>query len=905
MAPQSSHYGATALVELATLINLLFLRAGNVINSAAPENFGLDADLDTDDGDGDDSSDSEVSANTAQRDELSQAHGHLRRRFLNRLAELFAAERNGRFVTAAVFREEEHEARVDVWLARNNGFETHKDKKMIAAVETALNQLANEREWGATELWNHMLQYSVPRLHFYQDKLKATLAQHRAELEQIGLKSSISLADEEARILSDIYSHFFKPPRPRETDIQRLEHLVHLGADVRRATHAGNDLSKLLGKSAWTRKIVTILCLVGKFTSAFDTFAEASTAIWQGYTFKLNVLEPTAPFNLPKVKTDLVSALEGACTTKIDPAIKAYFSKPKVEATFAVLQKRKPHVHAEVQLLFYLARNKITNVFPYVGASKLPCILCAGLLKADGNLTCRESHKHLYARWMVPDMKTLPQDVKQRLWDVIEKLKEDLRRSLFSSPKKGTDPRPESTIDLTEISRLTVEVKRDSDSAIALALQQRLEAKEQEELCRLLGLQLSGNSDSSEVDDSVDEDDPTSSQHAYSNASDGESEYECGGCPHLTSRRCGRCGKDFFCSTFCEGRMTATHKFICSNGALTTADYLMLDCAADKIPKDPDVLRDFGFARLLSSPERSKLLGLYQGLQMLDIRADELHNWQLSGMLADQIIEAFEKIPVKSRGDYFPWFIENKHLIFPASSPAIDNDAFERMCRPAKFMLGPIDCLRAVSELQPVSKRAAFIFAALTMQLTYPPPEFEGPYHDFGFCSCQNESEEEALGILYQRLLFGDNDRLGGLYWGEIQVSSSIIERFSQFYKAFENEALVQLMDDHGLKRQRLHLRHLETYLSGSTKVQCLSVWKLLTFLKTGDAEVPPREVFVDFRFFRCTNPLVRGRLKRLYSCLLAQADILQLEQARATGRLLEFVEQYAEIDADMKKILY
>lgn len=41
--------------------------------------------------------------------------------------------------------------------------------------------------------------------------------------------------------------------------------------------------------------------------------------------------------------------------------------------------------------------------------------------------------------------------------------------------------------------------------------------------------------------------------------------------------------------------MSPIHKFICSNSALTTADYLMSDCISNKIPKDLDVLADFGF----------------------------------------------------------------------------------------------------------------------------------------------------------------------------------------------------------------------------------------------------------------------------------------------------------------------
>lgn len=48
--------------------------------------------------------------------------------------------------------------------------------------------------------------------------------------------------------------------------------------------------------------------------------------------------------------------------------------------------------------------------------------------------------------------------------------------------------------------------------------------------------------------------------------------------------------------------------------ALTPADYLYQDCLDGEMPEDPDVLESFGFQNLQSYNDRSKLLGLYQGL---------------------------------------------------------------------------------------------------------------------------------------------------------------------------------------------------------------------------------------------------------------------------------------------------
>lgn len=351
--------------------------------------------------------------------------------------------------------------------------------------------------------------------------------------------------------------------------------------------------------------------------------------------------------------------------------------------------------------------------------------------------------------------------------------------------------------------------------------------------------------------------------------------------------------------------MSPTHKAICSNGALTTADYLMMDCVADEIPEDPDVLRDFGFEHILAFNERSKLLGLYKGLMYLEVRSEELHSWQVSGSLANQIIEIFERRPVESRGGYFPWFVKNRNSIFPSTPPSLtEDDMLEQLSRSAKFLLQPSDRFQPVKDLQPDYKRSCFMFAALVVQSQHPPPELVGPYYDFGFRACMSGAEEKALGVLYQQLIIGDIHHPRQLYWGDMPNLPVYVDRFSQFCQAFAKGTLIQLMEDNGLKEQMLSIRHLEMYLDGSTEIRNLPVWDLLTFLKTGDAELPPDEIFIPFKFIRCIDLRVKIRLKHFYTSLLALVDILQLQEAQAAGRLLEFAKQHMEVGPDLAEIL-
>jgi hypothetical protein len=457
-------------------------------------------------------------------------------------------------------------------------------------------------------------------------------------------------------------------------------------------------------------------------------------------------------------------------------------NRPGTEAKFAKTQTQHPHVHAEIQLLFHLATNKIMGVITYVGASKLPCVLCATVLQIEGTLTCRISHDHLYPRWMVPDLKTLPRDVRSRVWTVIARLRETLRATLLFVPEKGRNFRPESTVDMTLASGLTTATLGTMSLEYRLARKQQQQAEEQGMLSRYFDLHKPETPEYTEPDKINDSSDSTVVQQTQSETADYQD--ECGGCSRLTRRQCSRCGLDRFCSHACEERMGPTHKFKCSNGALTTADYLMSDCIGDEIPKDPDVLTDFGFQRLLTFPDRSKLLGLYKDLTYLDVEAEELHEWQISGRLADRIIETFERVPPGSRGRYFLWFVENRHLIFPPvpkTHAVTDNDISEHYYKPAKFLLEPTDRLKPVQSLEPSTKRNCFMFAALIIQSQHPSPELPGPYYDFGFCACMNEADEQILGVLYQRLIIDDMQQLQRLYWGDTPTSDAYAARFSDF----------------------------------------------------------------------------------------------------------------------------
>jgi hypothetical protein len=545
---------------------LLALRAGSSIRPAVPVPGTLEQELGAGSGSGDELGlvDDEDIAHTTDQDQLRQpqARDKLRKRFLDRFAELFAAERNGHFVAAAVLREAECEDRVDIWLARNNGFSTSRDEEMIQAIEDELNQLSRDTDQGTANLLSRMIRYSDQRLSGYDCELQILLDPHKAELLTPFSPMSGSL-----EFRNNVYSHFFSPKTPPKTDILRLGHLVSLGADARRAVHADSDRATAVGRPAWARKAITLLCLAGKVSSACRTFAEITTKLWRGYTFKINTLRMPSPARVPVERLNVLSALERAGVPDGHLVIQDIKNRPRIEAKFAKTQTQYPHVHAKIQLLFHLARNNIMGAFTYVGASKLPCVLCATMLEIEGTMTCRMSHEHLYSRWMVPDIKTLPRDVRSRFWTVIAKLRETLRTTLLSVLGKGRDFRPESSVDMTLASNLTTVTLETMSPGYRLAKKQHQQAEEQGMLSRYFDLHKPETPGyTTEPDQVNDSSDLTVLLQAQSETAHYQG--ECGGCSRLTYRQCSRCGLDRFCSHACEKRMSPTHKFKCSNGAM-------------------------------------------------------------------------------------------------------------------------------------------------------------------------------------------------------------------------------------------------------------------------------------------------------------------------------------------------
>jgi hypothetical protein len=67
----------------------------------------------------------------------------------------------------------------------------------------------------------------------------------------------------------------------------------------------------------------------------------------------------------------------------------------------------KPKVHAELAMIMAMGKSEIKDVFPYIGVSKLPCLMCSHYICAFNKVTRKRiatkgSHGKAYPGWFWP-----------------------------------------------------------------------------------------------------------------------------------------------------------------------------------------------------------------------------------------------------------------------------------------------------------------------------------------------------------------------------------------------------------------------------------------------------------------------------------------------------------------------
>lgn len=324
----------------------------------------------------------------------------------------------------------------------------------------------------------------------------------------------------------------------------------------------------------------------------------------------------------------------------------------------------------------------------------------------------------------------------------------------------------------------------------------------------------------------------------------------------------------------------------------------------DIIPVEEEVLEDFGF-NSVSGLERSSLLGVYKGMHYNGISSEDFHGWRVTGILADKIKEFYFGIPEKSRGGYFPWFLKNEHILErPVNKDEAQQKLVSTFYDKARSYLDTADRIKLIKDLEPSEKRVSLHLIAGLLRQSSPNPREPNWYH-FGFVTCRGEREETELASIYQ-LLVTEN---GGSDFHEFHSNRRGAippATFTQFWKAYEAGTLIQLMDSKGLTNMHLNLPFLKAFLNRPPACPRPSVWKMKQFLEVDDPMEfgLPLSVSIEYGFGGCDSLEETCILMEIYSEALKTANPLDLESARVSGDLLQFLDRLVLMNEEWRSLL-
>lgn len=106
----------------------------------------------------------------------------------------------------------------------------------------------------------------------------------------------------------------------------------------------------------------------------------------------------------------------------------------QLERKFMKRQRQKLNIHAEVQLLIHLntANASGSEIFPYIGCSKLCCFMCYSFIQSYGHFNARGCHGRLFKPWTVPKVELLLPRQVDRIREAVISLQNEIVKKLVT-----------------------------------------------------------------------------------------------------------------------------------------------------------------------------------------------------------------------------------------------------------------------------------------------------------------------------------------------------------------------------------------------------------------------------------------------------------------------------------------
>ncbi|KAG2065957.1 hypothetical protein BDR04DRAFT_1107640 [Suillus decipiens] len=368
---------------------------------------------------------------------------------------------------------------------------------------------------------------------------------------------------------------------------------------------------------------------------------------------------------------------------------------------------------------------------------------------------------------------------------------------------------------------------------------------------------------------------------------------ECNACGEATDlKRCAGCHKAWYCSVACQKSHWVPHIFDCKpRRPITTADHLALAVRNNLLPQDTQTCEDYGFERAFTVENRSKLLGLYIGLMdpgRIGIPPKTINDWRVRGVLVEEIKAAYYKIPAEFRGGYFPWFLQNQHILNPAADSQSNEKGDAMVLHAWRFTGGsetdsPADIRARISSMDQDMQRC-HLFYTILLSKWHPAP-FDDLWIPFGFCSCSCEEEEMYLGGRYQILITKCT--------------------FDEFCNAYRSARILDLFRTNGID---VNVRYLSDVLQNYRMNK--SVWDLKQFALQTDEQNPEgrivNSVACDYGFMNCRKDAETQALKKVYRTFFERFDAnpLALHDAAIRGNIFGYLGSLMKLNKKFERLM-
>ncbi|KAL7627907.1 hypothetical protein AAE478_002102 [Parahypoxylon ruwenzoriense] len=353
-------------------------------------------------------------------------------------------------VTATALRESEKTTDQEsvrkmytLYIAKNGGFD-NEDHKVISRIKDWLNE-SNASDYFELDdtLCDTIVSHASRRIRRYFNKGKRKkLINFRKLLKQKG-RISTNAAGGLQEFFDDLYHCLGQITRTNNPNSSLLKVLKkchnftqthEFSIGLLRVFWERYDRADSM-RSPWLLVITTIAKLA-KFSRAFNCLSEFRRSLnLEGAAFEVDVVNKQLEVRFPDVtdiKTYLAELSNNPSYSHIQERLKAGQDSIKCGTVYT---------HCEIKLLDHIfdlldsGKIKIEDMYDFIGCSKRPCFLCAGMINLGTDFKVADPHWKLYWRWGVPERLREKENLRNAITSLLHRMDLILRDEKYRPTK--------------------------------------------------------------------------------------------------------------------------------------------------------------------------------------------------------------------------------------------------------------------------------------------------------------------------------------------------------------------------------------------------------------------------------------------------------------------------------------